>query len=103
MVLDVDASPSQEEIADVLERQSSRIAYWKKWSLYSGLAFVLVVGITSLFLEGMPWHSLWDQIGKYLLLVAFAAMIGALYCVVLLWGAFSQHREFKKIYSPEEK
>jgi hypothetical protein len=86
-----------------LENQSGRINYWKRWSIQFVLAFVIAIGITSLFLAGMPLHSLWDQIGKYLLLVTFAAMICALYGVLLLWGAYSQHRQFKKMYSSEEK
>ena len=103
MVLDIDESPSQEEIAAVLENQNGRIARYKTLSLQSGLTLAVVVGITSLFLAGMPLHSLWEQVGKYLLLVTFAAMIWTLYCVLLLWGAYSQHREFKKMYSSEEK
>ena len=103
MVLDIDESPDQEEVAAVLENQIGRINYWKRWSIQSGLTFAIAVGINSLFLAGMPLHSLWDQIGKYLLLITFAAMIWTMYCVLLLWGANSQHREFKKMYSSEER
>jgi hypothetical protein len=102
-VLDIDESPDHEEIAAVLENQCDRIAYWKRKSIQSGLTFAAMVGLTSLFLAGMPLHSLWEQVGKYLLLATYPAMIWALYCVLLLWGAYSQHREFKKIYSSEEK
>ncbi len=51
----------------------------------------------------MPLHSMWERIGKYFLLAAFPAMLWTLYCTLLLWGAYAQHREFKKMYSSEEK
>ena len=102
MVLDIDESPSQEEIAAVLELQKGRIAHWKTRTVQSVLTFALSAGATSLFLAGMPLHSLWDRIGRYGLLVTYAAMIWALRCVLLLWGAYSQSREFKKKYSMKE-
>jgi hypothetical protein len=102
-VLDTDESPDQEEIAAVLENQSGRIDQRKTRSIQSGLVFVLFVAMTSLFLAGMPLHSMWERIGKYFLLAAFPAMLWTLYCTLLLWGAYAQHREFKKMYSSEEK
>ena len=103
MLLDIDESPSQDERTVVHENQARRIAQCKTKSMRSGLVFALAGGATSLCLAGMPLHSLWEQIGKYLLLVTFASMIWALYCNLLLWGAYSQRRELKKLYTSEEK
>ncbi len=102
-MLDIDDSPDHEEIAAVLGNQKGRITHWKKRSFHSGLTFLVMVGLTSLFLAGMPIHSLWEGIGKYILLSTYPAMFWALYCVMMLWGAHSQHCEFKKMYTSGER
>ena len=103
MIFDIENSPSKEEITAVLRHQKSRIQHCKKRALFSSIVLLLLIATTSLFLAGMPLHSLWDRIGKYFLLITYAGLLWALYSVLLLGGAFSQHRDFKKTYSDEEK
>jgi hypothetical protein len=102
MVLDIDESLGQDEIAAVLEHQRGRIALSKRRALKSWFIFVLLVGTSSLFLAGMPLHSLWDRLGKYLLFLTFVGMLGALVSVLSLWGACAVHREFIRTYSTKE-
>jgi hypothetical protein len=102
MLLDIDGSPDKDEIAAVIEQQTAFFEHWKKWSILSGSTFLFLVGINSLFLAGMPLHSLWETIGRYLMFVTFGGMLWALYSTLMLWGAFSLQREYKKTYVVKE-
>jgi hypothetical protein len=102
MVLDIDESPDENEIAAVLEHQNSRIERWRRQSLLSAATLLLIIGANSLFFAGMPLHFLWEAIGENFLFVTFGGMLWTLYSVLALWSAFSLHRDFKKTYSSKE-
>lgn len=102
MILDIENSPSVEEITTVLRYQELRIQHWKKRTLFSSIVLLLLIGTTSLFLAGMPLHFLWEHIGKYFLLITYGALLWVLHSALLLCGAFSQHRDFTKTYSTKE-
>ena len=84
MILDIENSPSPEEIAAVRRYQRLRIQHWKKRALFSSIVLLLLIGTTSLFLAGMPLHFLWDRIGKYFLLITYGGLLWVLHSTLLL-------------------
>jgi hypothetical protein len=87
---------SEGELEEVRQYAKGIIGFWKKRSLYSGVAFFLSCASVVPFLYGFALHAQWNSIGKYLLLLSMALLPVFVYCAAMLWSAWDALREVTK-------
>jgi len=73
-----------------------RLYLWCRRALYSLVAFVAACCLLFPFLDGQPWHAYWERIGKYLIVLAMAGLIAALYMTLMWWGAWRALRDLEQ-------
>jgi hypothetical protein len=96
-IFDASEGPlSQEEMAEVREYANVRIGFWKRRSIYTGIALFLSCASVAPFLYGHPLHAYWTSFGKYLVLLSMGLLVVFVYCVGLLWSAWMALRDVTK-------
>lgn len=87
---------SEAELSEARRLARERLRLWGMRSLYAGVAFFLSCGAVSPFLYGQRLHIYWESAGRYLILLSMGLLVVLVYCVGLLWAAWSCLRDLEK-------
>lgn len=95
-IFDSESPLSEQEILEVRQYASERIAGWRRRSLYSTVALVLTCASIYPFLAGHSLHAYWEPFGKYLVFVAMALLVVFVLCTGFFYSSWQALRDFKK-------
>jgi hypothetical protein len=96
MLYDTNTSPDDaEDLAGARLNTGARLRVWRKRSLYAAIALLFSFALVHPFLEGHALHAYWDSLGKYLIIVAMICFVPFVYCLLLLWGAWTSMRDLR--------
>lgn len=84
-----DSPLSEEEVIAVRQNPTARLRFWKKRSLYSAVALFLSCASVTPFTSGHFLHADWEPLGRLLVYLSMGLFLWFVYCVALLWGAWS--------------
>jgi cation transport ATPase len=95
-IFDTEGPLSDEDMLEVRQYASERIAAWRRRSLYSTMALVLTCVVIYPFLAGHALHSYWESFGKYLIFVAMALLVVFVLCTGFFYSAWQALRDVEK-------
>jgi hypothetical protein len=87
---------SEEERLEAAADASSRFLLWRRRAFIATFLFFLSCASVVPFLAGHSLHSYWNVVGKYLVLLSMALLLGFVYCNALFYEAWQIHRSYKK-------
>ena len=73
----------------VRQNAATRLSLWKKRSLYSAVALFLSFAPVVPLSPGDFLHAYWQPLGRFLVYLFMGLFVWFVYCVALLWGAWS--------------
>jgi hypothetical protein len=88
---------SEEDLAAARENAGERLGIWKRRSIFAVGAFLLSCAAVAPFSKGGTLHDYAEPFGRLLVLLAFGSFLAVVYCLALLWGAWSALRNLKKV------
>jgi hypothetical protein len=83
-------------MSEVRQYAAEQIAVWRRRSLYSTAALVLICAFIYPFLAGHPLHQHWESFGKYLIFVAMALLVVFVLCTGFWYSAWQALRDVEK-------
>src|SRR6267378_4378841 len=95
-IFDAEGPLSDEEMSEVRQYAAKRIALWRRRSLYSTAALVLICAFIYQFLAGHALHAYWESFGKYLVFVAMALLVAFVLCAGFFYSAWQALRDVEK-------
>ena len=95
-IFDAESPLSDEEMSEVRQYAAEQIAVWRRRSLYSTAALVLICAFIYPFLAGHPLHQHWESFGKYLIFVAMALLVVCVLCTGFWYSAWQALRDVEK-------
>lgn len=87
---------SENEFIEVKANVQSRLRLWRWRAVYSIVAFLLSCACVYPFVDGQKLSAGGELLKQGALLVAFALLLVALYCSLLVWGAWRSLRDLER-------
>jgi hypothetical protein len=86
---------TETELAAVRQNAMLRVRLWTKRTVYSAIGLLVSCASVVPFSAGHSLHAHSEPIGRLLVYLSMGLFVAFVYCVALLWGAWSVLRDVR--------
>jgi hypothetical protein len=96
MLNDAKQPPTADELVELRQYAEATIRFWRKRGLYATSAFLLSCASVYPFLAGHAFHSYWNSVGRYLVLLSMGLLLVFVLCSSFWYNAWQALRDVQK-------